>query len=67
MSAPEPPLNCPLCPRLADFRAANRIKYPDYFNNPVPGFGSLDVRLLIVGLAPGLHGANRTEIGRAHV
>jgi uracil-DNA glycosylase family 4 len=56
----EPPLNCPLCPRLADFRAANRIAYPDYFNNPVPGFGSLDVRLLIVGLAPGLHGANRT-------
>jgi uracil-DNA glycosylase family 4 len=56
----EPPLNCPLCPRLADFRAANRIKYPDYFNNPVPGFGSLDVRLLIVGLAPGVHGANRT-------
>jgi uracil-DNA glycosylase len=60
MSAPEPPLNCPLCPRLADFRAANRKKFPDYFNNPVPGFGSLDVRLLIVGLAPGLHGANRT-------
>lgn len=57
---PEPPKNCPLCPRLAEFRVANRIEYPDYFNNPVPGFGSLDTRLLIVGLAPGLHGANRT-------
>jgi uracil-DNA glycosylase family 4 len=60
MSAPEPPPNCQLCPRLAEFRAANRKKFPDFFNNPVPGFGSLDARLLIVGLAPGLHGANRT-------
>jgi uracil-DNA glycosylase family 4 len=60
MPTPEPPLNCPLCPRLVAFREQNRQKYPDYFNNPVPGFGSLEVRLLIVGLAPGLHGANRT-------
>lgn len=56
----EPPHNCPLCPRLADFRAANRQKFPDYFNDPVPTFGAHDVRLLIVGLAPGLHGANKT-------
>jgi uracil-DNA glycosylase family 4 len=56
----EPPDDCPLCPRLAGFRDANREKYPDYFNNPVPGFGDRNGRLLIVGLAPGLHGANRT-------
>ncbi len=56
----EPPHNCPLCPRLADFRAANRKKFPGYFNNPVPTFGAHDARLLIVGLAPGLHGANKT-------
>jgi uracil-DNA glycosylase len=56
----EPPRDCPLCPRLADFRAANRKTYPDYFNNPVPSFTGHDVRLLIVGLAPGLHGANKT-------
>ncbi|HEY5237664.1 MAG TPA: uracil-DNA glycosylase [Rhizomicrobium sp.] len=60
MSASEPPRDCPLCPRLAEFRAANRREYPDYFNNPVPNFGTRDARLLIVGLAPGLHGANRT-------
>ena len=57
---PEPPRNCPLCPRLAEFRAQNRRTYPDYFNAPVPTFGSTDARLLIVGLAPGLKGANRT-------
>jgi uracil-DNA glycosylase len=56
----EPPGDCPLCPRLAQFRHANRGKYPDYFNDPVPGFGDVNGRLLIVGLAPGLHGANRT-------
>jgi uracil-DNA glycosylase family 4 len=56
----EPPKNCPLCPRLAAFRAANRLAYPDYFNDPVPSFAGDNVRLLIVGLAPGLHGANRT-------
>ena len=43
-----------------EFRAANAKTYPDYFNAPVPGFGNPDARLLIVGLAPGLHGANRT-------
>jgi uracil-DNA glycosylase family 4 len=45
---------------LAQFRHANRTKYPDYFNDPVPGFGDANGRLLIVGLAPGLRGANRT-------
>jgi uracil-DNA glycosylase family 4 len=61
MKAPEtPPHDCPLCPRLADFRHANRRKHPDWFNGPVPSFGPLNARLLIVGLAPGLQGANRT-------
>src|SRR6185503_6052457 len=62
MSNAEPPRNCPLCPRLALFRAANRERYPDYFNDPVPTFSAptSEVRLLIVGLAPGLHGANQT-------
>jgi uracil-DNA glycosylase family 4 len=55
-----PPSDCPLCPRLAEFRRANRSEHLDFFNNPVPSFGSLDARLLIVGLAPGLKGANRT-------
>ena len=55
-----PAHNCPLCPRLAAFRDANAEKFPDFHNGPVPSFGSLDSRLLIVGLAPGLKGANRT-------
>jgi uracil-DNA glycosylase family 4 len=56
----EPPLDCPLCPRLAAFRAANRAAYPDFHNAPVASFGPLGAELLIVGLAPGLKGANRT-------
>ncbi|MGB3022881.1 MAG: uracil-DNA glycosylase [Methyloceanibacter sp.] len=56
----EPAPDCPLCPRLVDFRAANEAAHPDWFNAPVPSFGSPDARLLIVGLAPGLKGANRT-------
>jgi len=56
----EPDRNCPLCPRLADFRAAARTREPAWFNSPVPSFGDPDARLLIVGLAPGLQGANRT-------
>jgi uracil-DNA glycosylase family 4 len=56
----EPPADCPLCPRLHVFRHDNRTKFPDHFNDPVPSFGRHDARLLIVGLAPGLHGANRT-------
>ena len=57
-AAPAP--GCSLCPRLAAFRADNRSAYPDFFNAPVPSFGPLDARLLVVGLAPGLRGANRT-------
>lgn len=56
----EPPHDCPLCPRLVAFRQANRDAHPDWFNGPVPSFGSEKARLLIVGLAPGLQGANRT-------
>lgn len=56
----QPDNNCSLCPRLADFRAENRVNYPHYFNAPVPSFGGLDAELLIVGLAPGLQGANQT-------
>jgi len=53
-----PDKNCRLCPRLAAFRRKNRQLYPGKFNAPVPAFGSFDSRLLIVGLAPGLRGAN---------
>jgi uracil-DNA glycosylase family 4 len=56
----EPDRNCPLCPRLSGFRDASRAKEPGWFNSPVPSFGDADARLLIVGLAPGLQGANRT-------
>ncbi len=56
----EPGRDCPLCPRLAAFRAGSRGTHPDWFNAPVPSFGPLSARLLIVGLAPGLRGANRT-------
>ncbi len=60
MGTAEPRRDCKLCPRLAEFRAANRTTLPDHFNAPVPTFGANNARLLIVGLAPGLHGANRT-------
>jgi uracil-DNA glycosylase len=56
----EPDRNCPLCPRLAAFREDARAREPKWFNSPVPPFGNPDGRLLIVGLAPGLQGANRT-------
>ena len=56
----QPQKNCSLCPRLVDFRADNRRAFPDMFNAPVPAFGSDDPRLLVVGLAPGLRGANFT-------
>lgn len=59
-SPPEPSPLCPLCPRLTAFRAATRVAEPDWFNAPVPSFGDPSARLLIVGLAPGLKGANRT-------
>jgi uracil-DNA glycosylase len=55
-----PPRDCPDCPRLAAFRAENRAAYPDWWNAPVPSFGEADARVAIVGLAPGLRGANRT-------
>ncbi len=55
-----PDHNCQICPRLAAFRAKNQAKYPDKFNAPVPSFGSEDAEILIVGLAPGLKGANFT-------
>lgn len=57
---PEPPADCSLCPRLVDFREENRETYPAYFNGAAPSFGDPQAKLLIVGLAPGLHGANRT-------
>ncbi len=55
-----PARDCPLCPRLAAFRAAQRAAHPDWHNAPVPPFGDDRAELLIVGLAPGLKGANRT-------
>ncbi|HXV73852.1 MAG TPA: uracil-DNA glycosylase [Sphingomonadales bacterium] len=55
-----PGRDCRLCPRLAAFRAGNRVREPAWFNAPVPGFGAPSARLLVVGLAPGLKGANRT-------
>jgi len=58
--ASEPDRDCPLCPRLAEFRDANRAREPGWFNAPVPSFGDPNGRLLIVGLAPGMQGANRT-------
>jgi uracil-DNA glycosylase family 4 len=55
-----PDRDCPLCPRLVAFREENRKKFPAWHNAPVPAFGSLDAKLLILGLAPGLRGANCT-------
>ena len=61
MSAASPPgPDCPLCARLVDLRAANRAAHPDWHNAPVPSFGGEGARVLIVGLAPGLRGANRS-------
>jgi len=58
IQGPEP--DCRLCPRLVRFRATNRDTFPDWHNGPVASFGEADAVLLIVGLAPGLRGANRT-------
>jgi uracil-DNA glycosylase family 4 len=60
MSAIEPPPDCPRCTRLVAFRNANRAQFPGFHNAPVPAFGSTEARLLVVGLAPGLKGANQT-------
>lgn len=56
----DPPLDCARCPRLVSFRTDNQAAYADYFNGPAPSFGDANAELLILGLAPGLHGANRT-------
>lgn len=58
--SPEPDRDCSLCPRLVAYREANRRTNPDWYNGAVPSFGDAAARLLIVGLAPGLSGANRT-------
>lgn len=55
-----PPADCSLCPRLAAFRDEARTLEPEWFNAPVPTFGTPEAALLVVGLAPGLRGANRT-------
>jgi len=60
VEAPEPARDCPLCPRLVAFRHDNEAAHPEWFNGAVPSFGPETARLLIVGLAPGLKGANRT-------
>lgn len=55
-----PARSCALCPRLVAFRQDNQAKFEDWHNAPVSSFGPADAKLLIVGLAPGLRGANRT-------
>ncbi len=60
MSLAFPGRDCALCPRLVEFRLKNRELYPVFHNAPVDSLGPLNARLLIVGLAPGLKGANRT-------
>ena len=56
----QPAADCPLCPRLVAYRRANQAAHPEWFNGSVPSFGPLDAPLLIVGMAPGVKGANRT-------
>ncbi len=58
--AAEPPRDCPLCPRLVAYRRDNQAAHPDWWNGPARSFGDENARLLIVGLAPGRVGANRT-------
>jgi uracil-DNA glycosylase family 4 len=60
IASAKPGRDCPRCPRLVEFRKKWRSKEPTWFNAPVPSFGPASARLLIVGLAPGLQGANRT-------
>jgi uracil-DNA glycosylase family 4 len=59
-STPEPPRDCPICPRLVAYREENRAEHPDWFNGPAPSWGDPNARLLVMGLAPGRRGANRT-------
>ncbi|MBQ7303368.1 MAG: uracil-DNA glycosylase [Alphaproteobacteria bacterium] len=61
MSFCSPKSDCAKCPRLVQFRNENKIKFPHYHNGPVESFGNLDAQILIVGLAPGLNGANQTN------
>lgn len=56
----EPAADCPLCPRLVAYRQANQEANPEWFNGPVPCFGPINARLAVVGMAPGVRGANRT-------
>ncbi len=56
----QPPHDCPLCPRLVEYRHANQHSNPAWFNGPVPSLGNLNAPILIVGMAPGVRGANRT-------
>lgn len=58
--SPVPNEGCSLCPRLHQFRNCNRNQFPNWHNAPVPSFGHDNAQLLVVGLAPGLRGANRT-------
>lgn len=60
LTASEPALDCDLCPRLATFRRDNQGSYPTFHNAPVASFGPTDARVLIIGMAPGLKGANQT-------
>ncbi len=60
MSLAGPDSDCSRCPRLVGYRATNGAQFPDWHNAPVDSFGGADARLLVVGLAPGLRGANRT-------
>ncbi len=60
MAAAEPDHDCPLCPRLVAYRHEQRGLHPQWFNAPVASFGQDNAELLIVGLAPGVQGANRT-------
>ncbi len=60
MPIEQPPRDCPLCPRLVAYRQANQESHPDWFNGPVPSLGDPDASILVVGMAPGVKGANRT-------
>jgi len=61
MSFSPPAKECPQCPRLVQFRETNKCLYPSFYNGAVPAFGDLKAQILIVGLAPGLKGANATK------
>ena len=60
VTADAPGRDCGLCPRLVQYRLANRAAHEDWHNAPVPSFGRVDAGVLVVGLAPGVRGANRT-------